>query len=135
MPGSLPPYALDVTSFRFPAIAALAGRAPLGGAREAALAALLLARLAAAAIPAQGGAPTLDAELRRERAALARQWLSGLSLPASARGAVGKAVDATVPGTAQPLRLALDAALASLAPLLDQPARAELQQLAAAAGA
>lgn len=134
MPGSLPPYALDLTSFRFPALAALAGRAPLGGAREAALAALLLARLAAAATPVAGGV-VLDAELRRARATLARQWLSGVSLPASARGAVGKALDATAGGAAQPLRQAMEAALASLAPLLDAPARAELQQLVAAASA
>jgi len=41
-----PPYALAPTSFRFPALAALAGRAPLGGQREVVLAAYVVARLA-----------------------------------------------------------------------------------------
>ncbi|MHB0947735.1 MAG: hypothetical protein ACYC3Q_09205 [Gemmatimonadaceae bacterium] len=138
MPGSVPPYALDLTSFRFPALAALAGRAPLGGAREAALAALLVARLAAtlaANFPGLPGAGPLDPVLRAERAALARQWLSGLSLPAPARGALGRAIDATAQSAPQALRPALDAAVAALSPLLDAPGRAELQQLAAAIAA
>ena len=40
-----PPYALTPTTFRFRALAALAGRAPLGGGRETALASYVVARL------------------------------------------------------------------------------------------
>ena len=40
------PYALEPLRFPFPALAALAGRLPLGGGREVALAALMTARLA-----------------------------------------------------------------------------------------
>ncbi len=93
-----------------------------------------MARLAAtltAEVASAGGSP-LDPVLRGERAALARQWLSGLSLPASARGALGRAIDATAQGTPQTLRPAFDAAVAALSPLLDPSGRAELQRLAAA---
>src|SRR5690349_12491010 len=41
-----PPYALSSPAFRFRALAVLAGRAPLGGQREVALATYLAARLA-----------------------------------------------------------------------------------------
>ena len=40
------PYSLESLAFPFPALAALAGRLPLGGGREVALAAMLVARLA-----------------------------------------------------------------------------------------
>lgn len=130
VPGSLPPYALAVPSFRFPALAALAARAPLGGAREVTLATLLAARLAASCADGE-----VELELRSERALLARQWLAGLTLPGSARVALGRAIEATG-GPASPgvLRGALEAMAGAVGPLLDPPARSELQQLAAALG-
>src|SRR5262245_54071178 len=72
VPPSAPPYALASTPFRFPALAALAGRAPLGGQREVALATYLAARLAHDTLPERAVSPTT----RTERAANARTWLS-----------------------------------------------------------
>src|SRR5688500_148699 len=63
-----PPYALTTPSFEFPALASLAGRAPMGGEREVALACLVVARLAA-------GASALTSEVRGARAAAAKVWL------------------------------------------------------------
>ena len=45
VPVTLPPYALTAPVFRFRHLAALAGRAPIGGAREVALACFVAARL------------------------------------------------------------------------------------------
>src|SRR5215216_5312955 len=46
VPVTLPPYALPAPVFRFRNLATLAGRAPIGGAREVALACFVAARLA-----------------------------------------------------------------------------------------
>ena len=45
VPVTLPPYALPAPVFRFRNLATLAGRAPIGGAREVALACFVAARL------------------------------------------------------------------------------------------
>lgn len=90
---ALPPYALALPTFRFRALAALAGRAPLGGPREAALACLLAARLAA---PLVAGAPvTFDDAARAARAAGARTWLASMAVPAAARVPAARLFDAT----------------------------------------
>src|SRR3954465_7167797 len=59
-----PPYAVPSTEFRFPALAALAGRAQLGGDREVALALYVAARLAQDC----RGASALSDSSRAERA-------------------------------------------------------------------
>ncbi|MGH7721060.1 MAG: hypothetical protein ACREON_19710, partial [Gemmatimonadaceae bacterium] len=46
-----PPYSLPPHRFGFPALAARAGRAALGGERESALACLMAARVVAGALP------------------------------------------------------------------------------------
>src|SRR5204863_7354540 len=46
VPVMLPPYALSAPVFKFRHLATLAGRAPIGGAREVALACFVAARLA-----------------------------------------------------------------------------------------
>src|SRR4029079_1599332 len=66
-----PPYALAPTNFRFPALASLAGRAPLGGRREVVLGASVAARLAHDTLAERG----LSTETRVDRAAHARTWL------------------------------------------------------------
>jgi hypothetical protein len=118
-----PPYALSAPPFRFPALAALAGRGQIGGDREVALAAFVTARLVVGVLPPN----PLPAPARAERAAAGRHWLAGLTLPAAMRGPFTRLVDATAgtdrAGLAAALRTAIDAA----APALDAGAKNELE--------
>lgn len=130
MLGALPPYALTAPVFRFPALAALAGRRPLGGEREIALGALLCAHLAAGALPTCA----FPIDVRERRAAGARTWLGALALPAAVRASVARVIESSArsdPG-------ALQQSLRSLADIagraLDAPARGELEALAALLG-
>lgn len=122
-----PPYALAVPAFPFRALAGLAGRAPLGGARETALATLIAARLASGTVPPF----VLPRPLRVARAEAARLWMSSVALPAPVRHAIAGLLDAS----AADHPAALSAALANVtditAPQLDRAARAELDRLAA----
>jgi hypothetical protein len=121
---SQPPYALAATPFRFPALAALAGRAPLGGEREIALATYLAARLAHDALADHG----ISQPVRAERAVSAKSWLSTLSLPASIRPALARLVEASGAdaGSVVP---ALRALIAATSTRLDIAARSELNRL------
>jgi hypothetical protein len=122
---SRPPYGLAPTPFRFPALAALAGRAPLGGRREVALATYLAARLADDVLAENG----LVAAVRAERAATARNWLSTVALPAPIRQPLARLIEASAgdaPGTSQALR----AVIAVTAEFLDRAARLEVEKLA-----
>jgi hypothetical protein len=123
-----PPYALAAPEFPFRALAALAGRAAIGGARELVLALLLAARLVDGAV---GDAP-LTTPMRRTRAAAARAWLAALSLPPHARATVARLVDATAGEDREALRDAWDALVALATPSLDVAGRAELRRLTAA---
>lgn len=123
---SQPPYALAPTAFRFPALAALAGRAPLGGPREVAMAAYLAARMAHDVLPERG----LVQSVRKERAQTGRNWLSTVTLPASIRPSLARLVDASG-GDRRQTADAVRAVLAAAADLLDARARGELEQLAA----
>jgi hypothetical protein len=120
-----PPYALAAPVFPFRALAALAGRAPLGGPREIALATLIAARLAAGAAP-----PVLLAlPLRAARAEAARLWLTSVALPASVRVALLKLVDASAADDARAIATALAKVTEVTAPQLDRRARSELARL------
>jgi hypothetical protein len=121
-----PPYALSSTTFRFAALAALAGRAPLGGQREVALATYVVARLAQDVLPEKG----LTQPTRVERAGHARSWLSTLALPAPIRPALANLVDASGSDRAA-VSPALRSVMAVTADFLDSAARLELDQLAA----
>lgn len=124
---TLPPYAVAPTQFRFAALAALAGRAALGGQREVALATYMAARLAHDLLPDR----ELDAGIRGERAAAAKNWLSTVTLPAQVRPALLRLVEASSvgrPATAAAVR----GVIAVTAPQLDKAARLELDQLAEA---
>lgn len=123
---SRPPYALAPTPFRFAALAALAGRAPLGGHREVALATYLAARLAHDALPERGLLPAL----RAERAANAKHWLSTLALPAPVRPALARLLDASA-GDVATILDALAGVIAVTANFLDSGARSELVKLSA----
>lgn len=122
-----PPYGLAPVPFRFAALAALAGRAPLGGQREVALATYLSVRLADDVVAERG----LSKVTRAERAGHARSWLSTLALPAPIRPALVRLIDASATepaATGQAVR----GVIAVTAAFLDPAARLELDQLATA---
>lgn len=123
---SSPPYGLAAVRFPCRALAARAGRAPLGGEREAALACWLAARLAIAFLPPF----PVDQPLRATRAAAARVWLAGSTLQAATRAALSRLVDASggdsPPAAAAAIRRVIGAASAQL----DAASVAELGRIA-----
>jgi hypothetical protein len=122
---SFPPYAVAPTPFRFGALAALAGRAAIGGQREVALATYMAVRLAHDVLPDQ----ELDPSVRAERSVAAKTWLSTVTLPANVRPPLIRLVEATSVGR-DATAAALRAVIAATAPQLDKAARAELDHLA-----
>jgi hypothetical protein len=122
-----PPFALEPTGFRFPALAALAGRAAIGGQREVALATYLAARLAHDTLTAR----VLVQPVRAERANGARHWLSSLALPPAVKQPLARLVDATA-GESPAVAAALRTVIAVTASFLDSGARSELDHLATA---
>jgi hypothetical protein len=122
---SKPPYGLAPTPFRFAALAALAGRAPLGGRREVALATYLAARLVDDVLEENG----LSASIRADRAGSARNWLSTVALPAPVRQPLARLIDSSA-GGAGGASQAVRAVIAVTADFLDRAARLELEHLA-----
>ncbi|HWZ58057.1 MAG TPA: hypothetical protein VNW46_03690 [Gemmatimonadaceae bacterium] len=118
-----PPYALSAPPFRFPALAALAGRGQIGGDREVALAAFVAARLVVGVLPPN----PLPAPARIARAAAGRHWLASLSLPPMVRAPFIRLVDATAGTDREALAAALRSAIDASSPALDLPARNELE--------
>lgn len=127
MLASLPPYAVAPTEFRFPALAALAGRAALGGQREVALATYMAARLVHDLLPDH----ELDAMVRGERAAAAKNWLSTVTLPAQVRPTLVRLIEASN-ASRTTSAAAVRAVIAATGTQLDKAARLELERLAEA---
>ena len=127
---AVPPYAIAPTPFRFRALALHAGRAPLGGPREATLACYATARLAAALLPGN----ELPAEDRAARASAARTWLASLALPAALRAPLTRLVEATKGDDAHAAGAAVVTVADAAASYLDGPALAELRAFAAQLG-
>jgi hypothetical protein len=124
------PYTLATPAFPFRALAVLAAKAPLGGARETALATLVTARLVAG-----GLAPlSLPAPARRKRADAAKVWLSAVALPAAVRAAVGRLIELSASDDRKAIALGVTKVTEVTAPLLDRHARSELDRLAARFG-
>jgi hypothetical protein len=123
-----PPYALAPVVFRFRALAALAGRLPLGGERELAMTLLLGARLADGCLPH----PVMSRELRKARGAGTRHWIGTLAIPAAVRAAAYQVADATGGESKEGVATALERLTGMAAAVLDAPSRAELKQLVAA---
>ena len=124
------PYGLLPLAFPFPALAALAGRLPLGGGREVALAALVSARLACGVAPLMGtGSTTTPPVDRVARAAAAKVWLASLALPANTRVPFARCIDATA---STPLQAAgaMRSLVAAAGPHLDGASIQELERLA-----
>ena len=121
------PFAVPPIRFPFRALAARVGRAPLGGEREVAMAALMVARLSCDALEPRAG----EVKQREERAAAAKSWLASIAVPARARPALARALDATARD-----RTAIAAAVEELvrvaAPWLDDASLAELRAVTAA---
>lgn len=122
------PYALAAPSFPFRHLAALAGRAPIGGAREVALGCFMAARLAAERGPS--GLALTD-EARAARSASARSWLGTLTLPASVRTPIAKCIESSAKGSPATVARDITALSAACASYLDGASRAELDALAA----
>src|SRR3954452_10965806 len=91
---TLPPYALPTPVFRFRHLAALAGRAPIGGARGGALACFVAARLVSDCCDLT---LALDDESRAARCAGAKAWLGTVAIPAPVRTPVARCAEASAP--------------------------------------
>jgi hypothetical protein len=120
------PYSLEPTLFSFPALAMLAGRAPLGGPREVALGCFLVGRIVRDCILSHQG---FSLEQVEHRAAAAKHWLGSVAIQASVRIALGRLIDACAAHDASAVRSALDGVIAVTANTLDQGARLELGRL------
>ena len=125
----LPPYALEPTNFPFPALAEMAGQAPLGGPRETALACFLVARVVG---DAASGGERLAADQLRARLQGVKHWLGSMALPAPLRTALTRLAESTVSDDRQVAKSALDSVIAVTANQLDSGARLELSRLAQA---
>ena len=125
---SLPPYALAAPEFPLRQLAALAGRAPIGGAREVALACFVAARLAAEQLVPED--QRMSALARAQRAAGAKGWLGTLALPAAVKAPLGRCVEHSGEGARGTLAQDVATLLGAAEPWLDAPARGELQALA-----
>ena len=119
-----PPYALATSIFRFRALATLAGRAPLGGPREVALAAYLVARLVDDCLPDK----ELPAAARIERSAGAKGWLASVALPTAVRGSLTRLAEVTG-GDVSEISAALTSMIAVIDTYLDAASRSELGRL------
>lgn len=120
------PFAVAPIRFPFRALAARIGRAPLGGEREVAMAALMVARLSCDAI----GPRAMEKKHREERAAAAKSWLASIAVPARARPALVRALDATARDGAA-VAAAIDELVKIAAAWLDEPSLAELRAITA----
>ncbi|HET9425721.1 MAG TPA: hypothetical protein VFO55_10150 [Gemmatimonadaceae bacterium] len=118
------PYALDTPVFSFASLAALAARAPLGGAREVAVATFAAVRMAEELRP-----DGLPVEERQARAAAGRKWMSTLSLAEPVKRALLELIAATerdASATAAALRRVTEVTGGGL----DAASRSEVERLA-----
>jgi hypothetical protein len=125
MIGKAPRYSVAQSDFPFRAMAALAGRAPIGGAREIVIATLVAARLALAAIDPRG----LPLQARETRANGARNWLLSLALPQATRNTFLKVIEASGTDDIEYLGQSLALVIELADPHLDYSSRLELGRL------
>ncbi|CAN5172474.1 hypothetical protein BH09GEM1_BH09GEM1_38100 [soil metagenome] len=126
VPTTLPPFALAPPVFRFRHLAALAGRAPIGGAREVALACFVVARLAAERV----GAGHDDQQPRTARSLAAKAWLGTLALPNPVRGSATRCAELGADGDRAALIRELQGLVVAASGYLDGHSRTELDALA-----
>jgi hypothetical protein len=125
---TLPPYALSAPVFRFRNLAALAGRAPIGGAREVALACFVAARLVSDCCDP---ALDIDEESRAARCAGAKGWLGTIAIPSPVRTPVAKLAEASANGRPESMAPLVSALAKAADSFLVPGARSELAALAA----
>ena len=128
VPVTLLPYALPAPAFRFRNLATLAGRAPIGGAREVALACFVAARLANDCCDPM---LDLDEDARTARCAGAKGWLGTIALPSPVRTPVARLADASANGHPEAMAPLVTALARAADAFLDPAARGELDALAA----
>jgi len=121
------PYALLTPAFPFRHLASLAGRAPIGGAREVALGCFVAARLAAERVTGVADEPD---EGRAARSTAAKGWVGTLTLPAAVRGALIRCIESSVQGSAAAVGREVTSLASACASFLDGASRAELKHLA-----
>jgi hypothetical protein len=121
------PYALEPTTFPFPALAAMAGRAALGGPREVALACLVVARLV---LDSESAVLALTPEQKRARALGAKHWLGSAAIPNPVRAALIRLAETSAGEDREALRTAHESVMTVTANQLDSGARLELGRLA-----
>ncbi|MEW5916179.1 MAG: hypothetical protein AB1762_07225 [Gemmatimonadota bacterium] len=119
------PYAVTPVVFPFRSLAQRAARLALGGEREVALAALMAARIAQGSV----GSTCLTRSQRELRAAASRVWFSTVALPAKARLAIQRVVEASARDDAAALAASLEELIEVTAPVLDRAAGMELRTL------
>lgn len=122
----LPPFALAAPVFRFKHLAALAGRVPIGGAREVALACFVAARLAGERVCGSDD----DQPQRAARSAAAKAWLGTLALPQPVRGAAARCVEFSVHADRATVCDEVKILVTAATAYLDVQSRAELDSLA-----
>lgn len=127
-PVTLPllPFAMVRATFPCPALLAAAAAAPLGGAREGLVAAVVAVRLAVAMCGAGGLTPAQ----RATRADAARVWATALSLAPRTRTAVQRVFAASAGADPAVAADALDALLEALAPPPPEAARRQVLRVA-----
>jgi hypothetical protein len=130
VPTTLPPFALAPPVFRFRHLAALAGRAPIGGAREVALASFLVARVVLERIVGSDD----ERPQRAARCLAAKGWLGTLALPQPVRGAAARCADLSVDGDRGALSLEVRGLVLAASGYLDAQSRNELEALARSLG-
>jgi hypothetical protein len=131
VPLPLPPYALSSPAFPFRHLAALAGRAPIGGTREVALACFVTARLVAEHLTERLDVPSAT---RAARSVATKGWLGTLALPAVVRGPLTRCVETSVEGPRAAVATEVAALAAASAEFLDSFSRGELEALVVALG-
>src|SRR5687767_9792480 len=116
------PYSLEPNVFPLPALAALAGRAPLGGQRETALACFVVGRLIAGAWASNASA----SEQGRERLQGVKHWLGSATLATPLKQALTRAAECASESDRMGAKTAIDSVMTVTANQLDPAARLEL---------
>jgi hypothetical protein len=124
--GQPPRYSLEEPFFPFPALAAAAGRAALGGPREITLACLMAGRLAIALVDP----PDILPESHRERADRARHWSGTLAVPGDVRAMLMRVIELVGRGDRPAAATALDDLATAAGINLDDQSRDELRSVA-----
>ena len=123
------PYSLEPAAFPLPALANLAGRAPLGGAREIVMACFLVAR---AVIDATSPETPLTPEQSRARAKGIGGWLAATTLSGNVKAPLARLAEAIGEDDGGAMAAAFESVILVTAIHLDPAARLELGRLAQA---